>query len=68
MHPYIPGSPNPLQVADHADRLARERGGSKLGLVFSAVTAISLGVMTTKMLLDIVHENRYRESKHGRGR
>jgi hypothetical protein len=55
-------------VADHADQLARERGGSKLGLVFSAVTAISLGVMTTKMLLDIVHDNRYREGKHGRGR
>jgi hypothetical protein len=68
MHPYISSNPNPLQVADHADRLARERGGSSLGLVFSAVTAISLVVMTPRMLLDVLREGSSREGKHGRSR
>jgi hypothetical protein len=67
MHPVIPNNPNPLHVATHADRLAREQAGSKLGLVFSAITAISLGVMTTKMVVDMVRDARDPPRQRGRG-
>ena len=53
MHPPIPHNPNPLHVASHADRFARETHGT-LNLVFAAISAISLGVMTTKLILDMV--------------
>jgi hypothetical protein len=59
--------PNALQVVDHADRLARERSGGKLGIVFSVVTAVSLSALAAKAVLDLFHENRHREGKHGRG-
>ncbi len=68
MHPVIPSNPNPLHVATHADRLAREQAGSKLGLVFSGITAISLGVMTTKMILDMVRDARDDHRKRERVR
>jgi hypothetical protein len=67
MHPVIPSNPNALHVATHADRLAREQGGNKMGLVFSAITAISLGVMTTKMIVDMVRDARDRPQKQARG-
>jgi len=68
MHPPIPNNPNPLHVASHADRIARETHGT-LNLVFSAITAISLGVMTTKLILDMVRDEQERQPRpHGRGR
>jgi hypothetical protein len=68
MHPFIPNNPNPLHVASHADRIARETHGT-LNLVFSAITAISLGVMTTKMILDMVRDAQERQPRsHGQGR
>ena len=68
MHPLIPNKPNPLHVASQADRIARETHG-KLNLVFSAITAVSLGVMTTKLILDMVRDEQERQPRsHGRGR
>jgi hypothetical protein len=58
MHPHSPSPGNPLQVASHADRLAREQQGGRLGLAFQGITAISLGVMTTKMVLDMIRDAR----------
>lgn len=54
----VPPNPHPFHVASHADRLAREHQGHKIALVFSAVTAISLGVMTTKMVLEMFKGNK----------
>ena len=65
-------NPNPLQVVTHSDRLAREQGSNKLGLAFSAITAINLGVMTTKMLVDMFRDmrgaDRGRDQKRSHGR
>jgi hypothetical protein len=68
MHPFIPSNPNPLTVASHADRIAREHHDYRLGLVFSAITAVSLGVMTTKMVLDMIRENREKPRARDRER
>lgn len=57
MHP--PHSPNnPLQVLSHAERLAREQGGSRMGLVFQGIATISLGVLATKEVINIVRDAR----------
>ncbi len=69
MHPLLHHHPpSPLDVANHADRLGRERKGDKMALVFSAITAISLGVVTVKAICDMVRESRERPHNHGRGR
>jgi hypothetical protein len=52
MNGFVPNNPNPLHVANFADRLGRQQDG-KFGLVFQVVTAISLGVMTIKLLKDM---------------
>ncbi len=57
MHPFIPHRPNPQQILSHSERLAREARGSTLELVFQGITAVSLGVMTAKMVFDMVHES-----------
>jgi hypothetical protein len=64
----IPHNPNPLHVASHAERLAKEQVGNRLGLVFSAITAISLGVMTTKMILDILRDKQEHRAGSGHQR
>jgi hypothetical protein len=61
---FIPHNPNGLDVMTHADRLARQQAG-KWGLVFSGITAISLGVVTTKLLIDMVKDA---TGHHSRGR
>jgi len=63
---FIPHNPNALHVASHAERLARQENG-KWGLVFQAVTAISLGAVTTKMILDMCRDPSRHDQK-GRGR
>ena len=73
MHPFIPHRPNPQQILSHSERLAREARGSTLELVFQGITAISLGVMTTKMLFDMIQESHQKRhhsatSKEGRER
>ena len=67
MHPLIPNKPNPSHVAIEADRIAREGHGTQ-NLVFSAITAISLGAMTTKLILDMVRDGQERQPRsQGRG-
>lgn len=67
MHPVIPLNPNPLHVASHAERLARQENG-KWGLVFQAITAVSLAVVTSKMLLDMLRDHDRRGRGQGKGR
>ena len=67
MHPFIPNNPNPLHVAREADQHAREAHGT-LNLVFSAITAISLGVMTTKLIIDMVRDAREARDREPRSR
>lgn len=55
MHP-LPHDPS--HVLSHAERLAREQSGSRMGLVFHAVTSVCLGVMTAKMILDTFRDAR----------
>jgi hypothetical protein len=68
MHPFVPHTPNPMHVATHAERLAKEQQGNKLGLVFAAITAVSMGVMTTKLLLDMLRDRDCRHNCHGSGK
>ena len=53
-----PNLSNPAQLLTHAERLAREQPGGRLGLVFQGVTSVCLGVMTVKMVLDTVRDAR----------
>jgi hypothetical protein len=58
-----------MHVASHAERLAKEQQGNKLGLVFAAITAVSMGVMTTKLLLDMFRDKAPHQNRgHGRQR
>lgn len=64
---HLPPNPtNPAQVLSHAERLAREQQGTRMGLVFQAVTSICLGVMTAKMVLDEVRAARDPDRERGR--
>ena len=56
MHPLVHRTPDPIQVMSHAEQLGHQGGSSRLNLVFQGITAISLGVVTTKMLVDMVHQ------------
>ena len=60
----IPHNPNPMNLLSHADRLAKEHAGGKLNLVFSGITAVSLGVMTIKMVVDMLRDGRDRDHDH----
>jgi len=43
------------------------RTGEPVGIVFQAITSISLGVMTARMLYDMVHgDDRGRHGRHNR--
>ncbi len=64
----IPNNPDPMRVASHADRLAREQAGSLLGLVFAGITAVSLGAMTVKTIYDIFREKKDHRSAGGQQR
>ena len=66
MHPFMPINPNPLHVATQAERLAKQENGN-WGVVFQAITAVSLAVVTGKMLLDMLREHDRRKDG-GRGR
>jgi hypothetical protein len=73
MHPFVHRPPGPLQVAEHAEQLSHQGGGGKLSLAFQGITAISLGVVTTKMLFDTVRKaagttHHTSKSNHGRER
>jgi CHASE3 domain sensor protein len=61
----IPSDPNPLQVASFTERLARERQDSKLGLVFSVISAIGLGAIVVQTILEMMHSHRQRSRSQG---
>ena len=61
MHPFVPHNPNPLHVASQAERLARQEHGT-WGLVFQGITAVSLAVVTSKMLLDMLRDSDRRKT------
>jgi hypothetical protein len=60
--------PSPLQVASHAERLSKDKPASKLGLLFSGITAVSLSLMTTKLMLDTAIDVKTRILGSGKGR
>jgi hypothetical protein len=62
MHPFVPNNPNPLHVASQAERLARQEHGT-WGLVFQSITAVSLAVVTSKMLLDMLRDHEKTRNK-----
>jgi len=53
MHPF---TPNPLRIASQAERLAGQDSGA-WGLVFQGITAVSLAVVTSKMLLEMLRSH-----------
>ena len=59
MHAHHPGPANPMQqLATQAERLAGEQQGSRLGLVFQGITAISLGAVTAMTVFDLIRNAR----------
>jgi hypothetical protein len=54
----IPSNPNPLHIASFTERLARERQGTKLGMVFSVITAIGLGAIMAQAVLELMEDSR----------
>jgi hypothetical protein len=61
----VPSDPNPLHVASFTERLARERQGTKLGMVFSVITAIGLGAIMAQAILELMDESRQRSRSRG---
>ncbi|HWG47908.1 MAG TPA: hypothetical protein VN688_34415 [Gemmataceae bacterium] len=61
----VPSNPNPLQVASFTERLARERQGTKLGMVFSAITAIGVGATMAQAILELMEDSRQRNRSRG---
>ncbi len=61
----IPSNPNPLHVASFTERLARERQGTKLGMVFSVITAVGLGAIMAQAILEMMQDSRQRPRGQG---
>ncbi len=61
----IPSNPNPLHVASFTERLARERQGTKLGMVFSVITAVGLGVIMAQAIVEMMQDSRQRSRGQG---
>ena len=61
----IPSNPNPLHVASFTERLARERQGTRLGVVFSVITAVGLGAIMAQAILEMMQDNRQRSRSQG---
>ena len=61
----IPSNPNPLHVASFTERLARERQGTKLGMVFSVITAIGVGAIMAQAIMDMVRDSRQPSRSQG---
>lgn len=58
-------NPNPLHVASFTERLARERQGTKLGMVFSVITAVGVGAIMAQAILEMMQDNRQRGGSRG---
>ena len=61
----IPSNPNPLHVASFTERLARERQGTMLGMVFSVITAIGVGAIMAQAIMDMVRDSRQPNRSQG---
>jgi hypothetical protein len=61
----VPSNPNPLHAASFTERLARERQGTKLGMVFSVITAIGLGAIMAQAILEMMQDSRQRSRSQG---
>lgn len=61
----IPSNPNPLHVASFTERLARERQGTKLGMVFSVITTIGVGAIMAQAIMDMVQDSRQPSRSQG---
>jgi hypothetical protein len=61
----IPSNPNPLHVASFTEHLARERQGTKLGVVFSVITAIGVGAIMAQTILELIEDSRQRGRSRG---
>jgi len=61
----VPSNPNPLHVASFTERLARERQGTKLGIVFSVITAVGLGAIMAQAILEMTQDSRQRGGSRG---
>jgi len=61
----VPSNPNPLHVASFTERLARERQGTKLGTVFSVITAIGLGAIMAQAIVEMMEDSRQRSRSRG---
>jgi hypothetical protein len=61
----VPSNPNPLHVASFTERLARERQGTKLGMVFSVITAVGVGAIMAQAILEMMQDNRQRGGSRG---
>ena len=61
----IPSNPNPLHIASFTERLARERQGTKLGMVFSVITAIGVGAIMAQAIMDMVQDSRQPSRSQG---
>jgi hypothetical protein len=61
----VTSNPNPLHVASFTERLARERQGTKLGMVFSVITAIGLGAIMAQAILELMEDSRQRSRSRG---
>lgn len=61
----IPSNPNPLHVASFTERLARERQGTKLGVVFSVITAVGLGAIMAQAIVEMMQDSRQRSRSQG---
>lgn len=68
MYAEIPIHANALQVATQSDRIAREQKGNHMALVFSAITAISLGAAAAKTIFDMMHQKAERHHAHAQER
>ncbi len=61
----IPSNPNLLHVASFTERLARERQGTKLGMVFSVITAVGLGAIMAQAIAEMMQDSR--QGNRGQG-
>ncbi len=61
----VPSNPNPLHVASFTERLARERQGTKLGMVFSVITAIGIGAVMAQTIYEMIEGSRQRSRSRG---
>ena len=61
----VPSNPNPLHVASFTERLARERQSTKLGMIFSVITAVGVGAIMVQAILEMIQDSRQQSGSQG---